>query len=90
MGKLETGVCGLVGEQRRARAPRSASTSSGRKARSAVAPGVRVDLPVDGLVAERAHPHVVGARVAEGHPVGRLLAERALLVRQQRAHVLNQ
>ena len=43
-------------------------------------PRVGVNLPVDGLEAQGAHPHVVRAGVAEGHPVGRDLGQRALLV----------
>jgi hypothetical protein len=51
---------------------------------------VGVNLPVHGLVAERAHAYVVGARIAEGHPVGGLLAERPLLIGQQRRDTFNQ
>ena len=89
IGRPETGFSDSY-VKRGVRVRRNASTSSGRNTRSAVAPGCSVNLPVDGLVAERAHAHVVGARVAEGHPVGRLLAQRALLVRQQRAHTFDE
>ena len=68
-GSSPTGRLRLVGEERACGCSRTASTSSGRKARSALAPGCALISPVDGLEAERAHPHVVRARVAEGDAV---------------------
>src|SRR5262249_12375986 len=44
-----------------------------------------VELTVDGLEPERAHPHVVGARIAEGHARRRLPRERPALVGEARA-----
>ena len=63
-GQLGDGPLPLVGEQgRAARAP--GGDVVGQEGALGRAARVGVDLAVDGLEAERAHPHVVGARVAE-------------------------
>jgi hypothetical protein len=87
-GEAGDGGLGLIGEELR---PRTAVRLHVLREEGSLGGGawVEVDLPVDRLVAKRAHPHVVGARVAEGYPVGRLLAERALLVRELRAHTFD-
>src|SRR6266446_2074615 len=83
-GKSETGKAG-DGVLRLVRADRDARLAPGlhvvgeeRPLRRGVVVGV--DLAIDGLEAERAHPDVIWAGVAERDAGGRLLAQRSLLV----------
>src|SRR5207237_584457 len=67
-----------IGERRAALAP--GGDVVGQKSALCGRLRMLVDLAVDGLEAERAHPDVVRARIAERDPRRGLLAQDALLV----------
>ena len=78
-GELRHGLLGLVGAERHAGFAPGCDVV-GKEGALGGGVVVRVDLAVDGLVPERAHPDVVGARIAERDARPRLLAQGALLV----------
>jgi hypothetical protein len=76
------GRLGLEGEEWRPALPEGVHVL-GEKGTLGCGVGMGVDFPVDGLKPEAAHPHVVGARVQEGHPQARHLVQGALLRGEQ-------